>query len=100
MVHQSGGYENVGFIHRDLHNQFQAERKVQLAEGDAEGALGYLSAELDANPLFFSSTMLIRITGWTRFSGQMVGLGWTMLHFVMYWYLIQLIVQISIRSHL
>ncbi|XP_028108168.1 protein FAR1-RELATED SEQUENCE 5-like [Camellia sinensis] len=53
MVHQSGGYEKVGFIHRDLHNQFQAERKVQLAEGDAEGALGYLSAKLDADPLFF-----------------------------------------------
>ncbi|XP_028117741.1 protein FAR1-RELATED SEQUENCE 5-like [Camellia sinensis] len=28
MVHQSGGYEKVGFIHRDLHNQFQVERKV------------------------------------------------------------------------
>ncbi|KAL7186138.1 hypothetical protein ACSBR2_027983 [Camellia fascicularis] len=53
MVHQSGGYEKVGFIHRDLHNQFQAEHKVQLAEGDAEGALGYLSAKLDADPLFF-----------------------------------------------
>ncbi|XP_028068809.1 protein FAR1-RELATED SEQUENCE 5-like [Camellia sinensis] len=53
MVHQSGGYEKVGFIHRDLHNQFQAERKVQLAERDAEGALGYLSAKLDADPLFF-----------------------------------------------
>ncbi|XP_028099199.1 protein FAR1-RELATED SEQUENCE 5-like [Camellia sinensis] len=51
--HSQGGYEKVGFIHRDLHNQFQAERKVQLAEGDAEGALGYLSAKLDADPLFF-----------------------------------------------
>ncbi|KAL7212173.1 hypothetical protein ACSBR2_014946 [Camellia fascicularis] len=53
MVHQSGGYEKVGFIHRDLHNQFQVERKVQLTEGDTEGALGYLSAKLDADPLFF-----------------------------------------------
>ncbi|KAL7192147.1 hypothetical protein ACSBR2_024069 [Camellia fascicularis] len=53
MVHQSGGYEKVGFIHKDLHNQFQAERKVQLAERDAEGALGYLSAKLYADPLFF-----------------------------------------------
>ncbi|XP_028104542.1 protein FAR1-RELATED SEQUENCE 5-like [Camellia sinensis] len=53
MIHQSGGYEKVGFIHRDFHNQFQAERKVQLAEGDAEGALGYLSTKLDADPLFF-----------------------------------------------
>ncbi|XP_028082073.1 uncharacterized protein LOC114283461 [Camellia sinensis] len=53
MVYQSGGYEKVGFIHRDLHNQFQAECKVQLTEGDAEGALGYLSAKLDADPLFF-----------------------------------------------
>ncbi|KAL7265415.1 hypothetical protein ACSBR1_003232 [Camellia fascicularis] len=47
------GLREGGFIHRDLHNQFQAECKVQLAEGDAEGALGYLSAKLDADPLFF-----------------------------------------------
>ncbi|KAL7218017.1 hypothetical protein ACSBR2_011282 [Camellia fascicularis] len=53
MVHQSGGYEKVGFIHRDLHNQFQAKCKVQLAEGDAKGALGYLSSKVHADPLFF-----------------------------------------------
>ncbi|KAL7203602.1 hypothetical protein ACSBR2_016799 [Camellia fascicularis] len=74
MVHQLGGYEKVGFIHRDLHNQFQAERKVQLAERDVEGALGYSSTKLDADPLFFSNTTSIRTTGWTRFSGQIVGL--------------------------
>ncbi|XP_028086893.1 protein FAR1-RELATED SEQUENCE 5-like [Camellia sinensis] len=30
MVYQSEGYEEVGFIHRDLHNQFQAERKYNV----------------------------------------------------------------------
>lgn len=53
MNHQSGGSHKVGFIRKDLHNSIQAERKVELKDGDAEGALGYLSAKALDDPLFF-----------------------------------------------
>ncbi|XP_028121114.1 protein FAR1-RELATED SEQUENCE 5-like [Camellia sinensis] len=47
MVNQSGSYENVGFIRTDLHNHIQAERKAEVEDGDAQGALVYLCAKLD-----------------------------------------------------
>ncbi|KAI8547671.1 hypothetical protein RHMOL_Rhmol07G0214400 [Rhododendron molle] len=52
-VNESGGYGDVGFILKDLQNKIEAERKVELKDGDAEGALGYLSAKADVDPLFF-----------------------------------------------
>ncbi|XP_028075828.1 protein FAR-RED IMPAIRED RESPONSE 1-like [Camellia sinensis] len=36
MVNQSGSYENVGFIHTDLHNHIQAERRAEVEDGDAQ----------------------------------------------------------------
>ncbi|KAF7139374.1 hypothetical protein RHSIM_Rhsim07G0167200 [Rhododendron simsii] len=47
------GVWDVGFILKDLQNKIEAERKVELKDEDAEGALGYLSAKADANLLFF-----------------------------------------------
>ncbi|KAF7145739.1 hypothetical protein RHSIM_Rhsim04G0114900 [Rhododendron simsii] len=42
-----------GFCSKDLHNSVQADRKVELKDGDAEGILGYLSAKALDDPLFF-----------------------------------------------
>ncbi|XP_028108392.1 protein FAR1-RELATED SEQUENCE 5-like [Camellia sinensis] len=53
LVQQSGSFANVGFIHKDLHNYIQAERKVEMKDGDAECALAYLRAKADADPYFF-----------------------------------------------
>ncbi|CAL5389113.1 unnamed protein product [Camellia sinensis] len=53
LVQQSGSFANVGFIHKDLHNYIQAERKVEMKDGDAECALAYLCAKADADPYFF-----------------------------------------------
>ncbi|XP_028082476.1 protein FAR1-RELATED SEQUENCE 5-like [Camellia sinensis] len=53
LVQQSGSFANVGFIHKDLHNYIQAERKVEMKDGDAECALAYLCAKADADSYFF-----------------------------------------------
>ncbi|CAL5357782.1 unnamed protein product [Camellia sinensis] len=53
LVQQSGSFANVGFIHKDLHNYIQAERKIEMKDGDAECASAYLCAKVDANPYFF-----------------------------------------------
>ncbi|XP_058187790.1 protein FAR1-RELATED SEQUENCE 5-like isoform X1 [Rhododendron vialii] len=52
-VNESGGYGDVGFTLKDLQNKIEVERRVELKDGDAEGALGYLSARANADPLFF-----------------------------------------------
>ncbi|XP_028072062.1 protein FAR1-RELATED SEQUENCE 5-like [Camellia sinensis] len=53
MVNQSGSYENVGFIRTDLHNHIQDERRAEVEDGDAQGALVYLCAKLDVDACFF-----------------------------------------------
>ncbi|KAF7129587.1 hypothetical protein RHSIM_Rhsim10G0060900 [Rhododendron simsii] len=53
MTIQSGGFDKVGFVRKDLHNSVQADRKVELKDGDVEGILGYLSAKALDYPLFF-----------------------------------------------
>ncbi|XP_028069603.1 protein FAR1-RELATED SEQUENCE 5-like [Camellia sinensis] len=53
MVNQSGSYENVGFVRTDLHNHIQAERRAEVEDGDAQGALVYLCAKLDVDARFF-----------------------------------------------
>ncbi|XP_028107996.1 protein FAR1-RELATED SEQUENCE 5-like [Camellia sinensis] len=56
MVNQPGSYENVGFIRTDLHNHIQAERRAEVEDGDAQGALVYLCAKLDVDERFFYKT--------------------------------------------
>ncbi|KAL7212279.1 hypothetical protein ACSBR2_015036 [Camellia fascicularis] len=73
LVQQSGPFANVGFIHKDLHNYIQAERKVEMKDGDAECALAYLCAKADADPSFTSMTRIKRI-GLTNCFGQIQGL--------------------------
>ncbi|KAI8559641.1 hypothetical protein RHMOL_Rhmol04G0189000 [Rhododendron molle] len=49
---QSGGYDKVGYTQKDLYNHFTAQRKIEVADGDAEGALAYLCAKVEYDPLF------------------------------------------------
>ncbi|XP_028114373.1 protein FAR-RED IMPAIRED RESPONSE 1-like [Camellia sinensis] len=56
MVNQSGSYENVGFIRTDLYNRIQAERRAEVEDGDAQGALVYLCVKLDVDARFFYKT--------------------------------------------
>ncbi|KAL7217871.1 hypothetical protein ACSBR2_011155 [Camellia fascicularis] len=53
MVNQSRSYENVGFICTDLHNHIQTEYRVEVEDGDVQGALVYLCVKLDLDPCFF-----------------------------------------------
>ncbi|KAI8539192.1 hypothetical protein RHMOL_Rhmol09G0162100 [Rhododendron molle] len=53
MTCQSGGFQNVGFTLSDLRNKLHRERTQEIRNGDAEGALGYLSAQVSNDPLFF-----------------------------------------------
>ena len=39
MEQQSGGCNNVGFTKKDLYNNANVNRRVQIRNGDAEGAL-------------------------------------------------------------
>ncbi|XP_058208192.1 protein FAR1-RELATED SEQUENCE 5-like [Rhododendron vialii] len=50
---QSGGYESVGYTQKDLYNHFTAQRNIEVADGDAEGALAYLCAKAENDPLFY-----------------------------------------------
>ncbi|KAF7154473.1 hypothetical protein RHSIM_Rhsim01G0090200 [Rhododendron simsii] len=50
---QSGGYESVGYTQKDLYNHFTAQRNIEVADGDAEGALAYLCAKAKNDPLFY-----------------------------------------------
>ncbi|XP_028091452.1 protein FAR1-RELATED SEQUENCE 5-like [Camellia sinensis] len=50
---QAGGYENVGFIQKDMYNHFGTERRVQVVDGDAEGALAYLCGKEEQDPMFY-----------------------------------------------
>ncbi|KAI8574614.1 hypothetical protein RHMOL_Rhmol01G0367800 [Rhododendron molle] len=53
MTCQSGGFHNVGFIVKDLRNKLHSSRKAEIRNGDAEGALGFLAAQVSTDPLFF-----------------------------------------------
>ncbi|KAI8566850.1 hypothetical protein RHMOL_Rhmol02G0074100 [Rhododendron molle] len=53
MTCQSGGFHNVGFTVKDLRNKLHSSRKGEIRNGDAEGALGFLAAQVSTDPLFF-----------------------------------------------
>ncbi|KAI8552770.1 hypothetical protein RHMOL_Rhmol06G0293400 [Rhododendron molle] len=53
VAQQSGGYESVGYTQKDLYNHFTAQRNIEVADGDAEGALAYLCAKAENDPLFY-----------------------------------------------
>ena len=53
MVQRSGGYNNVGFTKKDLYNHVDADRRVQIRDGDAQGALAYLCGKSEIDPSFY-----------------------------------------------
>jgi len=53
LIQQAGGYENVGFIPKDLYNHIVADRNSNMCDGDAECALAYLQAKVDMDSSFF-----------------------------------------------
>lgn len=42
LVHQCGGYDNIGHTEKDLHNRIANDKKRESTQGDAERASGYL----------------------------------------------------------
>ncbi|KAI8555919.1 hypothetical protein RHMOL_Rhmol05G0213400 [Rhododendron molle] len=50
---QSGGYDKIGYTQKDLYNYFTAQRKIEVADGDTEGALAYLCAKAEYDTLFY-----------------------------------------------
>ncbi|KAL5561317.1 hypothetical protein UlMin_031064 [Ulmus minor] len=54
MVHQSGGFERLGFTRKDAYNKEQAIHRAKIVETDAEGLLGYLTSKIDStDPTLF-----------------------------------------------
>ncbi|KAL5548791.1 hypothetical protein UlMin_004022 [Ulmus minor] len=54
MVHQSSGFERLGFIRKDAYNKEQAIHREKIMETDAEGLLGCLTSKIDsADPTLF-----------------------------------------------
>ncbi|XP_028053921.1 protein FAR1-RELATED SEQUENCE 5-like [Camellia sinensis] len=56
MVNQSGSYENVGFIRTDLHNHIQAERRVEVEDGDEQDSKSWADYAKFGDVLIFDST--------------------------------------------
>ncbi|XP_028056985.1 protein FAR1-RELATED SEQUENCE 5-like [Camellia sinensis] len=56
MVNQSGSYENVGFIHTDLHNHIQAKRRAEVEDGDAQDSKSRADYVKFGDVLIFDST--------------------------------------------
>ncbi|XP_071901067.1 protein FAR1-RELATED SEQUENCE 5-like [Coffea arabica] len=52
-VIKAGGYSNMGFCIKDLYNRMDEERRKDIFNGDAEGALEFLAAKKDADDMFF-----------------------------------------------
>ncbi|KAL3498480.1 hypothetical protein ACH5RR_041212 [Cinchona calisaya] len=48
-----GGYENAGFLGKDLYNKIDVERRKEIAIGDAECAIGYLYGKQDSDKTFY-----------------------------------------------
>ena len=53
MEQQSGGYNNVDFTKKDLYNHVDADPRVQMRDGDTEGALAYLCGKSEMDPSFY-----------------------------------------------
>ncbi|XP_028116111.1 protein FAR1-RELATED SEQUENCE 5-like [Camellia sinensis] len=56
MVNQSRCYENVGFIHTDLHNHIEAKRRVEVEDGDARDSKLQADYTKFGDVLIFDST--------------------------------------------
>ncbi|KAF7149890.1 hypothetical protein RHSIM_Rhsim02G0176700 [Rhododendron simsii] len=56
-MQQSGGYESVGYMQKDLYNHFTAQRNIEVMDGDAEAYdLSHENRAYERNPLWFDLT--------------------------------------------
>lgn len=53
-VIQSGGYENVPFMSRDLYHWVEVARKKEITFSEAKSAIAYLAAKEDIDKGFFN----------------------------------------------
>ncbi|KAK0606491.1 hypothetical protein LWI29_038314 [Acer saccharum] len=53
LVDQSGSYSNVGHTKKDLQNQFDSVRRVEIQTSDADSVISYLTAKSVTDPEFF-----------------------------------------------
>lgn len=53
IVERSGGYNNVGYMRKDIQNGLDSQFRKQLRESDAETCLSYLEAKKSDDPAFF-----------------------------------------------
>uniref|UniRef100_A0A2N9GAZ5 SWIM-type domain-containing protein n=1 Tax=Fagus sylvatica TaxID=28930 RepID=A0A2N9GAZ5_FAGSY len=56
LVHQSGGYENVGFTRKDLYNSIDMDRMSKISHGDAEDSQSRLDYAHFGDVLAFDTT--------------------------------------------
>ena len=55
---QSGGFDRMGFIPRDVYNHIQVEKGLESGNGDIQGVLSYFYAKKDNDPGFhFNNTV-------------------------------------------
>ncbi|KAK9288913.1 hypothetical protein L1049_017383 [Liquidambar formosana] len=53
MAKQCGGYQNVGFLQKDIRNHLDKERRLALESGDAKAMLEHFMLMQEENPNFF-----------------------------------------------
>ncbi|KAE8675191.1 hypothetical protein F3Y22_tig00111691pilonHSYRG00001 [Hibiscus syriacus] len=53
LVHQAGGYHNVGFTHKDLYNALQRGKAKEIVDGDVNALIAYFDYKKHDDPGFF-----------------------------------------------
>ncbi|KAK3206465.1 hypothetical protein Dsin_020511 [Dipteronia sinensis] len=53
MAKKHGGYENIGFLEKDIRNHLDKKRRLTLASGDAKAMLEHFMHMQEENPNFF-----------------------------------------------
>ncbi|KAL3500023.1 hypothetical protein ACH5RR_039116 [Cinchona calisaya] len=58
-------YDNVvGFVDKDLYNYMNVKRRVEVADGDVEGTIGYLEAKKDVDNMFSIDFIRMKNVNW------------------------------------
>ncbi|KAK9944460.1 hypothetical protein M0R45_010028 [Rubus argutus] len=53
LAKQYGGYQNIGFLEKDMRNLLDKQRRLELESGDAKAMLEYFTSMQQVNPDFF-----------------------------------------------
>ncbi|XP_065877465.1 protein FAR1-RELATED SEQUENCE 5-like [Euphorbia lathyris] len=70
MAHQSGGFQNLGYTPKDMYNNMNVERRLDIQDGDAFITLGFLAAKQEMDPGFFYKYT-------SKENGQLCNLFWS-----------------------